>query len=333
MREARADEADRDAATAVSPEDVERARQAIGGRVHRTPTFTSRTLSELTGARIRLKAELFQRTGSFKPRGVLTNLAALSPDEKARGVIGISAGNHAAALAYGAALEDISALLVMWQGASEQKIEATRAYGADVDLAANGPVEAFDRLAELTADSGRTLVHPFDSRATIAGQGTVGLEVVEDVPDVDVVVVPIGGGGLIAGVATAVTGRRPQARIIGVEPERSNAMHAALEAGEPVRIDPVSVADGLNAPFAGENTLPIVRELVDDVVLVTEDEIAEATRFLYGRAKLACEPAGATATAALLAGKVPHEEDESVVLVVSGGNVATATAVAILAGR
>src|SRR5215208_5311170 len=166
MREARADEGDRDAATAVSPDDVERARQAIGGRLHRTPTFTSRTLSELTGARIRLKAELFQRTGSFKPRGVLTNLAALSPDEKARGVIGISAGNHAAALAYGAALEDISALLVMWQGASEQKIEATRAYGADVDLAANGPGEAFDRLAELTADSGRTLVHPFDSPAT-----------------------------------------------------------------------------------------------------------------------------------------------------------------------
>ena len=332
MREVRADEADRDGATTVSLDDVERAREAIGGRLHRTPTFTSRTLSELTGAGVRLKAELFQRTGSFKPRGVLTNLAALSADEKARGVIGISAGNHAAALAYGAALEDISALLVMWQGASEQKIEATRAYGADVDLAANGPGEAFDRLAELTVESGRTLVHPFDSPATIAGQGTVGLELVEDVPHVDVVVVPIGGGGLIAGVATAVNGLRPQARIIGVEPERSDAMRAALDAGEPVRIDPVSVADGLNAPFAGDNTLPIVRELVDDIVLVTEDEIAEATRFLYGRAKLACEPAGAAATAALLAGKVPHEQDESVVLVVSGGNVATATAVAILAG-
>ena len=332
MREVRADEADRDGATTVSLDDVERAREAIGGRLHRTPTFTSRTLSELTGAGVRLKAELFQRTGSFKPRGVLTNLAALSADEKARGVIGISAGNHAAALAYGAALEDISALLVMRQGASEQKIEATRAYGADVDLAANGPGEAFDRLAELTFESARTLVHPFDSPATIAGQGTVGLELVEDVPEVDVVVVPIGGGGLIAGVATAVNGLRPQARIIGVEPERSDAMRAALDAGEPVRIDPVSVADGLNAPFAGENTLPIVRELVDEVVLVTEDEIAEATRFLYGRAKLACEPAGAAATAALLAGKVPHEQDESVVLVVSGGNVATATAVAILAG-
>ena len=321
------------AAAAVSVDEVLAARAVIGGRLHRTPTFTSRMLSEQTGARVHLKAELFQRTGSFKPRGVLTNLAALTEEEKARGVIGISAGNHAAALAYGAGLEDVSALLVMWRGASEQKIEATRAYGAEVDLAAAGPGEAFDRLTELTAATGRTLVHPFDSRGTIAGQGTVGLEILEDVPDVDVVVVPIGGGGLIAGVAAAVKGATPATRVIGVEPEGSNAMRAALDAGEPVRIEPVSVADGLNAPFAGEQTLPIVRELVDDVVLVTEDEIHDATRFLYGRAKLACEPAGAASTAALLAGKVPHERGESVVLVVSGGNVAPATAVAILAGR
>jgi threonine dehydratase len=317
----------------VSLDAVVAAREVIGDRLHRTPVFTSRTLSELTGARVRLKAELFQRTGSFKPRGVLTNLAALSPDEAARGVIGISAGNHAAALAYGAALHGVSALLVMWEGASEPKVEATRAYGAEVDLAAAGPAEAFDRLNELVADSGRTLVHPFDSPATIAGQGTVGLELVEDVPDVDVVVVPIGGGGLIAGVATAAKGRKPNVRVIGVEPETSNAMSAALAAGEPVHVDPVSIADGLNAPFAGELALPIVRELVDGVVLVGEDEIAAATRFLYGRAKLACEPAGAAATAALLAGKIPHEQGETVVAVVSGGNVAPATAVAILAGR
>ena len=314
-------------------DDVLAAREAIGGRLHRTPTFTSRLLSELTGARVHLKAELFQRTGSFKPRGVLTNLAQLSAADKARGVIGISAGNHAAALAYGAALEDVSALLVMWQGASAAKVEATRAYGAEVDQEASGPGEAFDRLHTLIEATGRTLVHPFDAPATIAGQGTVGLELAEDVPDADVVVVPIGGGGLIAGVATAVTALRPQARVIGVEPVRSNAMRRALDAGEPVRLDPVSVADGLNAPFAGEHTLPIVRDLVDEVVLVSEDEIAEATRFLYARAKLACEPAGAAATAALLGGKVPFEQGEAIVSVVSGGNVATATAVAILAGR
>jgi threonine dehydratase len=309
------------------------AREAIGGRLHRTPTFTSRLLSDATGVRVHLKAELFQRTGSFKPRGVLTSLAALSAGEKARGVIGISAGNHAAALAYGSALEGVSALLVMWQGASATKIEATRAYGAEVDLAARGPGEAFDRLEELTDESGRTLVHPFDSPTTIAGQGTVGLEIAEDVPDVDVVVVPIGGGGLIAGVATAVKGLRPATRVIGVEPEGSDAMRRALEAGEPVSLEPVSIADGLNAPFAGANTLPIVRDLVDEIVLVSEDEIADATRFLYGRAKLACEPAGAATTAALIAGKVPHEQGESIVAVVSGGNVAPETAVAILTGR
>jgi threonine dehydratase len=316
----------------LSLDDVLAAREAIGVRLHRTPMFTSRTLSELTGANVHLKAELFQRTGSFKPRGVLTSLAALSADEKARGVIGISAGNHAAALAYGAALEGVSALLVMWEGASEPKIEATRAYGAEVDLAASGPGEAFERLNELIADSGRTLVHPFDSPTTIAGQGTVGLEIVEDVPDSDVVVVPIGGGGLIAGVTTAVKGLRPQARVVGVEPATSNAMSLALAAGRPVPVEPVSIADGLNAPFAGERAVPIVRDFVDEVVLVTEDEIADATRLLYARAKLAAEPAGAAATAALMAGKVAHEQGEMVVAVVSGGNVATQTAAAILAG-
>ena len=317
----------------LSLDDVVAARAAIGGRLHRTPVFTSRTLSELTGARVHLKAELFQRTGSFKPRGVLTSLAALSADEKARGVIGISAGNHAAALAYGAALEGVSALLVMWQGASEPKIEATRAYGAEVDLAASGPGAAFDRLEELIADTGRTLVHPFDSPTTIAGQGTVALEFIEDVPDADLVVVPVGGGGLIAGIATAVKALRPEARVVGVEPETSNALHAALAAGEPVRIKPVSIADGLNAPFAGKLALAVARCHVDDVVLVSEGEIVEATRFLYGRAKLACEPAGAAATAALLAEKVRWEQGESVVAVVSGGNVAAETTVAILAGR
>jgi threonine dehydratase len=166
-----------------------------------------------------------------------------------------------------------------------------------------------------------------------AGQGTVGLELVEDVPEVDVVVVPIGGGGLISGVATAVKGMRPQTRVIGVEPETSNAMRAALDAGERVELTPVSVADGLNAPHAGRNALTVVQHHVDDVVLVSEAEIEDAFRFLYARAKLACEPAGAASTAALLAGKVPFDRGERVALVVSGGNVATETASAILARR
>ena len=318
---------------AVSLDDVYAAREAIGGRLHRTPTFTSATLSRRTGASVFLKAELFQRTGSFKPRGVLTNLAALSPQERARGVVGISAGNHAQALAYGAALEAIDCVVVMWRGASTQKIAATREYGADVDLRASSPTEAFERLEEVVAASGRTLVHPFDAPLTIAGQGTVGLEIVEDVDGVDVVVVPVGGGGLVSGVATAVKALRPAARVVGVEPELSTAMASALAAGQPVPVVPQSLADGLSAPFAGENTLAICRALVDELVLVSEDELAAAFRFLYERAKLACEPAGAAATAALLAGKVPLEAGERVALVVSGGNVAGDTASAILAAR
>ncbi|MDQ2909440.1 MAG: threonine/serine dehydratase [Actinomycetota bacterium] len=313
--------------------DVEAARKAIGDRLHRTPTFGSATLGELAGARVFLKAELFQKTGSFKPRGVLTNLAALSPEERQRGVIGISAGNHAQALAWGAAAEGIDALVVMWQGASQAKIDATHAFGAEVDLASAEPAEAFERLGELIEQTGRTPVHPFDHPLTIAGQGTVGLELLEDVPDADVVVVPVGGAGLISGIATAVKGKRPGARVVGVEPELSPALHEAMAAGKPVPVHARSIADGLGAPFAGTYGLEICRELVDDVVLVTEQEIEEGMRFLYSRAKLAVEPAGAATTAAILAAKIPHEPGETLVLVVSGGNVAAETAVAILGGR
>jgi threonine dehydratase len=311
--------------------DVEAAREAIGDRLHRTPTFTSGTLSGLVGARIFLKAELFQKTGSFKPRGVLTNLAALSEEQRRRGVIGISAGNHAQALAWGAAAEGLDALVVMWQGTSEAKIEATRGYGAEVDLESPGATEAFDRLAELVEKTGRTLVHPFDHPLTIAGQGTVGLELIEDLPEADLVLVPVGGAGLISGIATAVKGRKPEARVIGVEPELSPALHEALAAGKPVPVNPRSIADGLGAPFAGDHGFEICRERVDDVVLVTEEEIKAGMRFLYARTKLACEPAGAATTGALLARKIPLAPGETVVAVVSGGNVAAETAAAILA--
>jgi threonine dehydratase len=266
-------------------------------------------------------------------RGALNKMSHLSDEEKERGVIAISAGNHAQAAAFAAREEGVNALVVMWQGASEQKIEATRGYGATVDLEATGPGDAFARLDALIAETGRTLVHPFDGPRTMAGQGTVGLEIVEDVPGVDVVVVPIGGGGLIGGVSTAIRGLRPDTRVIGVEPEISTAMHSALAAGEPVPVEPRSVADGLNAPFAGGACLAAVREHVKEVVLVTENEIQDAFRFLYGRAKLACEPAGAAATAALMAGKVPFERGERVVVIVSGGNVEARIASDILAGR
>lgn len=314
-------------------DDVLAARETIGGRLHRTPTLSSATLSRLTGATVHLKAELFQRTGSFKPRGVLTKLAALSDDEKRAGVISISAGNHAQALAYAAALEGIDALVVMWETASPLKVSAARGYGATVDTEAPDIPEAFERLDELQAATGRTLVHPYDDPLVMAGQGTVGLEILEDVPEADVVLVQVGGGGLVSGIAAAVRGLRPDARVVAVEPELSPALHASLQAGRPVTVDAKSIADGLNGPYAGANCVEVCATLGVETALVSEDELRDAFRFLYGRCKLACEVAGAATTAALLGGKVKLEPGETAVAVVSGGNVAPQVASAILAER
>jgi threonine dehydratase len=217
----------------------------------------------------------------------------------------------------------VDALIVMWEGASAQKIAATRGYGAAVDLAQGGPAGAFERLDVLLAETGRVLVHPFDDPVVIAGAGTVGLEVEEQAPDADVVVVAVGGGGLVAGIVAAIGDR---VRVIAVEPETSRALDAGIEAGHPVNVDPRSVADGLNAPFAGALPVEMCRNL--ERILVTEAEIEDGFRFLYERAKLACEPAGAAATAAFLAGKI---EAARPVVIVSGGNVAAQTASGILA--
>jgi threonine dehydratase len=318
----------------VSLDDVLAAREAIADRVHRTPTFSSAALAERAGVGVAyLKAELFQRTGSFKPRGVLAKLASLSSEEKGRGVVTWSAGNAAQAVAYAAAAEDVACRVFMWRGASAAKAAATRGYGAEVDAEAENAADAHERLLAYVEDTGATFVHPFDDSALHAGHGSLGLELLEDAGDLDVVVVPVGGGGLISGVATAVKGRRPETRVVGVEPEGSAAMSRALAAGEVVPIQPHSIADGLGAPFTGELSLAVCRERVDEVVLVTEDEIADAMRFLYARAKLACEPAGAAATAAILARKVGVDGDARVAAVVSGGNVDAEKAAAILAGR
>ncbi len=298
-------------------DDVERARRTIGDRLARTPLLHSRTL----GAH--LKCELFQRTGSFKVRGALNKMSSLTDDEKARGVIAISAGNHAQAVAFAAAESGIDALVVMWRDASAQKIEATRGYGATVDLEATDPANAFKRLDQLIEESGRTLVHPFDDPLVIAGAGTVGLEIEEDAPDADAVIVGVGGGGLVSGIQTALGDR---VRVIAVEPAGSTALHTGIERGEPTWVTPTSIADGLNAPVAGRLPIEICRDL--ERHLVTEDEIENAFRFLYERTKLACEPAAAAATAAWLSGKI---DARNPVIVVSGGNVAGKTAAAILA--
>src|SRR5256714_8827235 len=321
-------------AAPLSVDDVYRARETIAGRLHRTPLLSSRTLSERAGATVLLKAELFQRTGSFKPRGVLNKLASLSTEEKARGVISISAGNHAQALAYAAAVDGIDALVVMWETASPMKVEAAREYGASIDTSAPDIPAAFERLDRLIEETGRTLVHPYDDPVVMAGQGTVGLEIVEDVPTPpDVVLVQVGGGGLVSGVATAVKGLRPETRVIAVEPERSPALSESLRAGEPVTVEAKSIADGLNGPYAGANCVRVCTELGVESVLVTEDALKEAFRFMYRRMQRACEVAGAATAAALMSGVGELERGQTVAAVVSGGNVAPKTAAAILASE
>jgi threonine dehydratase len=315
----------------LSLDDVRRARERIGGRLHRTPLLSSRTLSEQIGADVHFKAELLQRTGSFKPRGVLNKLSQLSDDEKRRGLISISAGNHAQALAYASALEGLDALVVMWQTASPMKIAAARGYGATIDTSPPDKEAAFVRLEELIEETGRTLVHPYDDPFVMAGQGTVGLEVMEDAPDADVVVVQVGGGGLVSGIATAVKGINPNARVVAVEPERSCALHEGMKAGRSVTVEAESIADGLAGPYVGESCLQVCLELGVESVLVTEEELASGFRFVYGRMKLAAEVAGAATAAALLAGKVDVQPGQKVAAVVSGGNVAPKTAAAILA--
>ena len=320
-------------ATAVSIDDVERAARTIAGRVHRTPLLRSGTLSEQLDVDVRFKAELFQRTGSFKVRGALNRLSQLTDEEKGRGVISISAGNHAQAVAWAAREEGIDALIVMWQGADALKVAATRGYGAAIDQEAESPTTAFDRLDVLLAETGRTLVHPFNDPGVIAGQGTVALEILEDGPVPDVVVVPVGGGGLVSGIAVALKARRPDVRVIGVEPELSTALHDGLAAGHSVPVTPASKADALSAPFAGDNCVEICAALGVELVLVSEDDLSDAFRWLYARMKLACELGAAASTAALLSGKVAVDPGQNVVAVVSGGNVAPQQAAAILAQR
>jgi threonine dehydratase len=308
----------------VSIEDVERARDVLAGRIHRTPMFGSAALGVL------LKAELFQKTGAFKVRGALNKIASLSPEERERGVITVSAGNAGQAVAWAAREEAVDALIVTWRTADALKLAAMRGYGATVDIEADGPTTAFARMNEVMAETGRTLVHPFDDPLVIAGQGTVGLEILEDCPATDVVLAGVGGGGLISGIAVAVKSRNPNARVIGVEPEGSDALRQALEAGHPVPVTPNTAADALTGPFLGENCFEICRELGVESVLVSEEELFEAFRRLYTRTKLACELGGAAGTAALLSGKVRVRAGETVVAVVSGGNVAPQQAAAIL---
>ena len=295
------------------------AREVIRGRLHYTPVMRSTYLSDRVGAPVHLKLELFQKTGSFKPRGVLNRLANMSDAERQRGLITLSAGNHAQAVAWAAREYGVRATVVMPTRATQTKVDATRGYGGDV-VQTDGDLLA--TALELQRERGLTLVHPFDCPFVIAGQGTLGLEVAEQVPDVETVVVGVGGGGLISGVAAAIKATRPNARVIGVEPVGAPGMTESLRRGEPVRLDRLdTIADGLAAPFAGRLNYLHVRELVDDMVLVTDDEIIAAIPVLMERCKVMPEPAGAAAVAALLAGKFVPAPGSTTVAVVSGGNI------------
>ena len=301
--------------------DVEAARERIAGRVLRTPLLRS------DAAGVWLKAELFQTTGSFKARGAINRILTLTDEEKRRGVVTWSAGNHAQAVAWAARAEGVDCVVEMWESASPFKIERTRGYGATVDLSPPDPAAAYDRALELVESEGRVFVHPHSDPLVVAGHGTLALEVLEDLPELETVVVGVGGGGLVSGIVAALDGR---ARVVAVEPERSPAFSAGLEAGRSVRVGTDTIADGLAPPFAGDLPLELCRGRVE-TVLVTEDEIANGMRFLYAQAKLACEPAGAAALGAVLAGKV--DAGTNVAVIVSGGNVAASRAAAILEGQ
>ena len=301
-------------------EHLQEAQARISGSLHRTPVVSSRTLSERVGRPVFLKCENLQKTGSFKVRGALNLILELDDVARGPGVVTISAGNHAQAVAWSAARAGISATVVMPANASPTKVRASEEYGAEVIL--QGTIfEAFDLALEVAQDRGLTFLHAFDDPLIIAGQGTVGLEILEDVPDVATVVAPVGGGGLISGVALAIANLAPGARVFGVEPHGACAMRKSLDKGEAVHLESVdTIADGLGAPMAGELTFEVVRHHVEDVVLVSDDEIREAMAFVLERAKLLVEPACAAGVAALLAGRIPLA-DGPVVAILSGGNV------------
>lgn len=314
----------------VPSADIEAAAARLAGMVHRTPLLASRTAAdwaeratgrELGDGRLYLKAEQLQKTGSFKARGMTNRVTTLSAEARARGAITLSAGNAGQAYAWAGGAAGVPVTVVMPAGAVRSKVEACLGYGARVILHGEHVGETFAEMGRIRDAEGLTFVHPFDDPAVIAGNGTAGLELIDDLPAVDVVVVGVGGGGLISGVAAAVKSRRPDVRVVGVEPEGSNAMSLALAAGEVVTIQPRTVADGLGAPFAGAWTLAMTRRHVDEIVLLDDAAILAGLRFGLERLKQVLEPAGAAALAAMLAGRVSYRAGDRVAVVLSGGNV------------
>jgi threonine dehydratase len=305
----------------VTIDDIRAAADRISPYVHRTPIFESATLSDLTGTSLGLKAENLQRTGAFKARGAMNAILNLTPDQRERGVITLSAGNHGAGLAYAAQLAGVRCVVFMPENAVPTKVAAVKGYGAEARFAPSMET-VFAVMDEYRDAHGLHYVHPFGDPDIIAGQGTVGLEIVADSPDVETIAVCVGGGGLLAGVAVAAKALNPAIRVVGVEPEGAPVVTRSLVAGYPVTIEKITtVADGLAAPFAAPTSQRLIERHVDDVVIVNDEEILAALRLILERTKLLVEPAGAAATAAFLVGKAGAAPGSRAIATLSGGNV------------
>ena len=305
----------------LTRKDFEDARARIAQHIKRTPLLTSRQLSELTGYDIRLKAEMFQRVGSYKIRGPLNKFAQMPEEQKRRGVVCSSAGNHAQGVALAAKIHGIRAVVCMAENATPAKIAATKGYGAEVVLHGMIWDEANEKAKELVRDEGLTYVHPFDDEQLIAGQGTLGLEIVQDWPEVEAVVVPIGGGGLISGVSMAVKSHNPKVRIIGVESSDGPAMKMSVEAGKLETIDCRTIIDGLRVRRVGEINLSVVQRFVDEIVALPDRDIFDTVIWVMERCKLVAEGAAAAPVAALLHGLIKLPAGSRVAVVLSGGNL------------
>jgi threonine dehydratase len=303
--------------------DVQAARERVRPYVHRTPVLTSQTIDERVGARVFFKCETLQRVGAFKARGAFSRLTLLTPEERARGVVAFSSGNHAQAVALAGRELQVRATIVMPKDAPALKVAATRGYGAEVILYDRLGGESREEIArKIMEEQGATLVPPFDDDAVIAGQGTLALELLEEVPDLDVIVTPCGGGGLLSGCAVAAKGINPEIRLWGVEPETGDDVKRSLAAGHPVTIPlPKTIADALQTTRPAERTLAIISALTEGILTASDDEMRRAMALLAARMKIVVEPGGSIAFAALLHDKVPDVTGRKVGIVLSGGNV------------
>jgi threonine dehydratase len=307
---------------ALTLDDVRAAAARLAGRVHRTPVLRSRAFDEASGHTVTFKCENVQRAGAFKIRGALNKLLTLTPAERQRGVVAFSSGNHAQGVALAAAMTGTSATILMPTDAPALKLAATRGYGAEVVFYDRQTEDREARARDLVARTGRVLVPPYDDPAIMAGQGTAALELLEEAPDVDAFLAPVGGGGLMAGCSTVVRTLRPGAPIWGVEADTANDTYLSLQRGERVTIaPPPTIADGIRNASPGALTFPVLRQNLAGILLVSDDEIKRALRFLLFRAKILVEPTGAVAAAAALAGRLPLPRGARVGVILSGGNV------------